>query len=189
MLLNRRSADAMLLLLFILALSSASPVFTLPVCPAIPVLTCAGLSAVKCPLSYYNGGASLGNAKYPCILSGSTCTQSAIQCLSYCPPITASTCPTAPAATCESYYAALNAYVFNQCSYLPASNTCGVSTPPLLCLPRTSSTCSGTVVTAGCSSLITQATCTGRFQTGAHGGSNQCAWAAGVGCYADLPCR
>lgn len=177
-----------MLALLILALTLSTHA---QLCPAIPVASCTGLNASKCPLSYYNPGASLYYTKFPCVFSGSTCSASASQCISYCPGTTQSTsrtCTGVPVATCESYYTSIG-FLWRQCDYLPSSNTCGQTSPATSCIATASSVCSGTTVTAGCSSLTTQAACTNRYQIGAHGAKAQCAWTTGVGCYSNVPCR
>ena len=177
----------MLHLLFILAL--ASDVHA-QACPPIPVSTCIGLNASKCPLSYYNPGASQYYVRYPCILSGSTCVASSSQCARYCPGSTYvyASCAGLSTSICESYYTS-TAYLFKECNYIASTNKCGQTTPAQTCIPYSASTCTGALVSTGCSSLTTQASCTGRFQTGAHGGSALCSWTAGVGCYANQPCK
>lgn len=179
----------------ILALISVSLAQT--ICPYVSVSSCTGLTQTQCVNSFYNPGLAGSYAKHPCAWSGTACSQSSNNCIQYCAGSTELiTCgQDTNTSTCADYYTytlssgvgGFPIYTYYDCNLV--SGACATTTPKEQCSPYTAATCTGTYYAAGCSAITSQTTCLASHQTGAHGGSWQCGYTAGVGCYPKVPCH
>lgn len=158
-------------------------------CPHASTANCSSLTTqVKCVNSYYSADTTSGHTQQSCYWTGSACTtNTSANCVNTCPYAGTTDCTTLGSTTCEDYYMT-NGYTTWFCYWSPTSSSCAYY-PYRYCNQNSVSGCSGTLYSGGCSAIASQTTCLASYQTGAHGGPQQCGYTTGVGCYANAPCH